>query len=299
MLRQSASPTSRGCSGASTPVVVPKMRAPTARERSGFLPQPQPMEPEVQKGFRGGRALFIFFLVNAVPVGYVVYYIRDQRAQREEEMLMNLPVAPEDIAAEALSIVRTSPLCFCLLGGDVVRIDPHTPEPSVMTLPQGDLPLMPGLEKSPLTDIFMAERPDGCPLSIVHFALPKSQAHAESIRKGERKASLLYSSLSRGAYCVVEGTLSFIDDPELRRHYWRRQWAATLPFAAPMKEEKADNGAAEELSRQPWECADYALVRLTVSGVSLRQMVADPQCWQSRNVKRLVSDGEKSAKWIT
>lgn len=282
------------------------MRMPTARERAGFLPQPQPMEPEVQKGFRGGKALFIFFLVNAVPVGYMVYYIRDQRAQREEEMLMNLPIAPQEVAAEALFIARTSPLCFCLLGGDVVRIDPHTPEPSVMTLPQGDLPLVPGFEKSPLTDVFTAERPEGCPLSIVHFALPKSQAHAESIRKGQRKATLLYSSPSRGAYCLVEGSLSFVDDPELRRHYWRRQWAATLPFLAPQatkgaaKKEvtKTDKAVEAEASRPAWECADYALMRFTVSGVSLRPMVANPQCWQSRNVKLQVSDGQNAAKWI-
>merc|ERR1711904_188040 len=115
-----------------------------------------------------------------------------------------------------------------------------------------------------------------------------SQAHAESIRLGQRKATLLYSSLSRGAYCLVEGTLSFVDDPELRRHYWRRQWAATLPFLAPeatkgaAKKEaaKTDKAVEEEASPAAWECADYALMRLTVTGVSLRPMVADPQCWQ-------------------
>lgn len=267
------------------------MRLPTARERAGFLPQPQPMEPEVQKGFRGGKALFIFFLVNAVPAGYVVYYIRDQRAQREEQMLMALPVAPEDVASEALYVARTSPLCFCLLGVDLVRIDPHAPEDAVMTLPQGDLQFVPQLEKSPLTDIFTAEKSTGQPLSVIHFALPRSSAYAESIHSGHRKAKLLYSSQSRGAYCLVEGTLSFIDDPELRRHYWRRQWAATLPFAAP-----ADNNRTD--SPMPWECADYVLVRMMVSGISLRPLVADPQCWQSRDVQLVPSDGDKPAKWV-
>merc|ERR1719262_914991 len=117
---------------------------------------------------------------------------------------MALPLAPEDVASEALYVARTSPLCFCLLGSDVVRIDPHSPEPSVMTLPQGELPLVPQLEKSPLTDIFLAESPTGCPLSIVHFALPASSAQAASIRSGHRSAKLLYSSQSRGAYCLVE-----------------------------------------------------------------------------------------------
>merc|ERR1712124_121185 len=87
----------------------------------------------------------------------------------------------------------------------------------------------PQLEKSTLTDIFTGDRPDGKSLSLIHFALPCTSEHAKVVHQGQRRATLLYTSQSRGAYCMVEGTLAVVHDPELRRHYWRKQWADTLP----------------------------------------------------------------------
>lgn len=254
-------------------------------ERGGFLPRPDVFDEKLKPGFRGGRALFVFFFCNAVPFGAVLYYFREQRTQRTQMSLLALPRGADEVAAEALRVVRTASTCFLMQGGvrqgATVRIDPHLPEGAAYVPPTEPLPLVPQMERSAITDIF--ESPSVPGLKYVHFALSRASAAAAPILAGERQASLLYISNTRGAYCTVSGQLSILIDAESRRRYWRSLWTASFPACEP---EKA--GSALEPSSQ-WQHGDYMLIRLSVSEVALQAAVDGPQRWQEQRVQLLDS----------
>lgn len=280
-------------------------------ERAGFLPRPEAFDEKLKPGFRGGRALFIFFLCNAVPFGAAMYYLREQRETRISLSLGALPPDADDVAAEVLRVIRTSGTCFLLqgsslglgqgTGGEVLRVDPHAPEAVAYTPPTEPLPLVPLMERNDLTDLL--ESPPVPGLGFVHFAIARSSPLGSAFIAGHRQASLLYVSHTRGAYCTVAGQISVLSDPESRRRYWKSLWAPAFPLAD--KQEAATPSAAPpgmpantEAEHAPgWESPEYLLVRLAVSEATLLAAVAGPQRWDARRVVRRTNAEESGPKW--
>ncbi|CAE7449803.1 kdelr2 [Symbiodinium natans] len=161
-------------------------------ERAGYVPRPPLPEEDPKPGFRGGKALFIFFLCNAVPFAALMYYLREQRTQRTQMALLSLPSLPEDIAAEVLRVTRTSSVCFLLQDAEAtanrvagtLRVDPHAPEASAYVPPTEPLPLVPQLERNFLTDL--VESPAVSGLGFVHFAVAKASPEGRAVAEGRR-----------------------------------------------------------------------------------------------------------------
>ncbi|CAK9009850.1 unnamed protein product [Durusdinium trenchii] len=157
-------------------------------ERAGFVPRPPEPEKDPSPGFRGGKALFIFFLCNAIPFSALMYYLREQREKRTELAMLTLPRAPEEVAAEVLRVIRTSAVCFLLQDSQVashaLRVDPHLPEATAYVPPTGPLPLVPQMERNFLTDLL--ESPQVLGLGFLHFALQRTSPEAQAILQGRR-----------------------------------------------------------------------------------------------------------------
>merc|ERR1712118_367120 len=119
----------------------------------------------------------------------------------------------------------------------------------------------------------MGEVPTASGLGYIHFALHRSSAPAARALAGRRRASLLYSSSTRGAYCTVDGLLSVLTDNELRRHYWKSHWASAFPCASAVGAQEPDS--LEQVP--PWSSGDYVLVRLAVDEVVLRLFKRAPR----------------------
>eukprot|EP00435_Cladocopium_sp_Y103_P019326 s3681_g4.t1 len=163
-------------------------------ERAGFVPRPPEPEKDPKPGFRGGKALFIFFLCNAVPFSAIMYYLREQREKRTEMAMLVLPKAPEEVAAEVLRVIRTAAVCFLLQDsqaatGNALRVDPHPPEATAYVPPTGPLPIVPQMERNFLTD--MLESPAVVGLGFVHFALSRHSQEAQAIMAGRRTVLIL------------------------------------------------------------------------------------------------------------
>lgn len=268
-------------------------------EKAGFLPKPEAFDENLKPGFRGGRALFIFFLCNAVPFGALLYYLREQRSQRAQLSLLMLPQTADDVAEEVLRVIRTSSLCFLLEGSDgatsscVLRVDPHPPEATAYIPPTTPLPLVPQLERNEITDLL--ESPAVSGLGFIHFAVLRSSPIGQAVLHGRRNASLLYMSNVRGAYGTVTGQLSVLTDPESKRRYWKNSWASSFPAAPPPAAKPQAGAAPEELPA--WLNPNYLTLRLAVSEVTLQAIVDGPQRWDSRRAQRLdkaaASEGPK------
>lgn len=269
-------------------------------QRAGFLPKPEAFDERLKPGFRGGKALFVFFLCNAAPFGALLYYLREQREERAQLSLISLPVSADEVAVEALRVIRTSAACFLLQDteingtgyGGALRVDPHSPEGTAYTPPTEPLTLLPQLERNVLTDLF--ESPAVSGLGFIHFAISKSSPLGDAVAKGRRKAGLLYLSHTRGAYCTVSGQLSVLTDPESKRRYWKGVWAASfvdpLPVAAP--------GQSPKEAPPPWLSGDYMLLRLAVDEACLQSIVDSPQRWESRRVQLIErSSSAEGARW--
>jgi len=264
-------------------------------ERGGLLPRPEVFDERLKPGFRGGKALFVFFLCNLLPFGSLLYYLREQRNQRVGLSLLALPQTAEDVAEEALRAIRTSGSCFLMQAGTengwTLRVDPHAPEGTAYTPPTEPLPLLPSVERNVLTDIF--ESPPVAGLGFVHFALSRGSSAGARVLTGDRQASLLYISNTRGAYCSVSGQLSVLSDPESRRRYWKNHWS--LSFFTAQKEE------TDASAREPtpgWDSGDYLLVRLAVDDVTLHPVVDGPQRWDQRRVHRCPGTmSDEGPKW--
>lgn len=273
-------------------------------QRSGFLPKPEVVEQTAKTDFRGRRALLIFLLVNAIPFGGFIYYLREQRAERAQLSLLSLPLSAGDVVAEALRIMRTASSCFFQRhgdgSGDVLLVDPHNPEATAYAPPTGPLPILPEEERNAFTDVF--ESPSSVGLGFVHFAVSQNSSAGQAVLAGDRQASLMYLSPAREAYCTVNGQLSVLSDPESRRRYWKSIWGSSFPSQpAPSRAHASTQSAtAAAEAPPPWSAPDYLLLRLAVTEVSLHAMGAGPQRWQARQARRVESgDGAAGgeAKW--
>jgi len=276
-------------------------------EKGGLMPKPETFDERLKPGFRGGRALFLFFLCNAVPFSAVLYYFREQRTQRTQMSLLTLPAAADDVATEALRVVRTASACFLVQRGGsssgqrstTVRVDPHAPEGTAYVPPTEPLPLVPQMPRNEITDIF--ESPSTPGLRYIHFAISRQSVAATPVLAGERQASLLYVSASRAAYCNVAGQLSILSDPEARRRFWRPHWVLSFP-PGQGAEPAARQGSHEAEPPPPWQHEDYILLRLAINEVSLQATEDGPQRWQERRICVSGSLGaaeeEGSAKWV-
>lgn len=255
-------------------------------ETSAFLPRPEVFDERLRPGFRGGKALLVFFLCNAMPLGGVLYWLQGEREKRARLSMGSLPSDAEEVAAEVLRVIRTATVCFLtpsadagILGG-AVRVDPHLPEGEVLATPTEPLPLLPQLERNVLTDLL--ESPSTPGLGFIHLAVSRRSPLGAAILAGNRQASLLYVSHVRGAYCTVYGQVSVLEDLETRRRYWKGAWGAAFPMARPQ-------GEAIE-PPPPWTSGDYMLVRLGVVDVDLHAMVDGPQRWEWRSATRRVAN---------
>lgn len=287
------------------------------QERAGFLPRPEEFDERLKPGFRGAKALLVFFLCNAMPLVAVLWYLREQRANRSQLSLGVLPADAEDVAAEVMRVIRTSGISFLMQedtpagagNGGILRVDPHAPEGSAYIPPTEPLPLVPQMERNDLTDIF--ESPPVAGLCFIHFAVSRNSPFGTAILAGHRRASLLYVSNTRGAYCTIGGQISVLSDPESRRHYWKNIWASSFPAAiadiarpgAPSAAAPAQGAAppAEVQAPPLWQNPDYILVRLAVAEATLRPALDGPGRWDSRRIlRRSDMDGrtaEGGAKW--
>lgn len=262
-------------------------------ERAGFLPKPEAFDERLKPGFRGGKALFVFFLANAVPFGAVLYYLREQREQRAQLSMLSLPASADEVAAEALRVVRTSSSCLLLQDaeashagyGGALYVDPHSPEATAYVPPTEPLPLLPQLERNVITDLF--ESPSVGGLGFIHLAVSASSPTGQAVARGRRKAGLLYISQIRGAYCTVSGQLSVLSDPESKRRYWKAAWAASFPPPPAPPAAPSASGLPPPEALPPWLSADYMLLRLAVDEASLQAIVDGPQRWDARRVHRL------------
>ncbi|CAK0807307.1 unnamed protein product [Prorocentrum cordatum] len=187
--------------------------------------------------------------------------------------------------------------------GTMLHVDPHPPEGKAYVPPTEPLPLLPQLERNVLTDAL--ESPPAPGLAFVHFAVSRGSPQGAAVLAGRRRASLLYASSTRGAYCSVSGSLSVLGDAESRRRYWRTPGMWSLAFlqagpaaaaAAPAPTASVSPPAPEEAPK-PWEQQDYILLRLAVDEVSLSSVVDGPQRWEQRRVRRLGS-GTDGPEWI-
>lgn len=254
-------------------------------ERGSFLPKPELFDERLKPGFRGGRALFIFFLCNALPFGGLLYYLREKREERSRLSLSAVPSTSEDLAAEALRIIRTAAICFLvpqcgdLAGRDLLHVDPHPPEATAFVPPSEPLPLVPSLERNIVTDLL--ESPSAAGLGFIQFALSRKSTLGAAVLAGERRGDLLYVSHVRGAYCTVTGQVSVLADREARRRYWKGSWASSFPLAIAANDEVK---SGQEV--QPWTQPDYLLIRLAVTEVSVHAITDGPQRWHCRKVRR-------------
>lgn len=278
-------------------------------QRGGLIPKPETFDERLKPGFRGGRALFIFFLLNVTPFGCLMYYLREEREKRAALSMPALPSSAPDVAAEALRVIRTTPVCFFIQEGapgtkdalargvGALRVDPHLPEGSAYVPQTEPLPLVPALERNDVTDLF--ESPPSPGLGFIHFALSRSSPTGVSILAGHRNASLLYSSPTRAAYCTVSGQLSVLSDPESRRHYWKSVWSwAFLPTEPPAASPHANPPSPDE-APPAWTQKDFMLLRLSVDEVTLHAMVDGPQRWENRRVKAVkdLAEKERGLQW--
>lgn len=283
-------------------------------EQAGFLPRPEVFDERLKPGFRGGRALFAFFLCNAIPFCGLLYYLREQRSTRAELSLGVLPSDAEAVVTEALRVIRTSAACFLVQasaspihggvhgsGGAVLRVDPHSPEGTAFVPATEPLPMVPQLARNDLTDLL--ESPPVPGLGFVHFAVSRSSPLGQTIAAGHRQACLLYVSATRGAYCTVAGQLSVLTDAESRRRYWKGLWASAFPLAAqqpsvvepsPSAMKPLQSVQSEQVT-PAWQAEDYLLLRLAVSEATLQASVDGPQRWDCRRVVRADSDG--ASRW--
>lgn len=265
-------------------------------DRAGFVPKPEAFDKRLEPGFRGGKALFTFFLLNAIPFGGLLYYLREQSSQRAQFSLLALPSSADDVVGEALRIVRTAATCFLVQQpsseyAGVLRVDPHPPEGTAFAPPTEPLPLVPNMERNVLTDLL--ESPVVPGLGFIQFAVSANSSFGRQVAAGHRRASLLYTSNSRGAYCTISGQLSVLADPESRRRYWKNAWFMSfppLPSPAPLGAVVSAAGKPSAPSTdetpQPWLHPDYILVRLAVDEATLHTVVDGPQRWEQRRVVR-------------
>eukprot|EP00747_Dinoflagellata_sp_TGD_P028569 gnl/TRDRNA2_/TRDRNA2_133347_c0_seq1.p1 gnl/TRDRNA2_/TRDRNA2_133347_c0~~gnl/TRDRNA2_/TRDRNA2_133347_c0_seq1.p1 ORF type:complete len:346 (-),score=40.74 gnl/TRDRNA2_/TRDRNA2_133347_c0_seq1:41-1078(-) len=285
-----------------TPAVQPGMAGTSALQnlqaRGGLMPRPEEFDERLKPGFRGGRALFIFFMCNAAPFCGLLYYLREQREQRAELELTMLPTFAGEVVSEALRVIKTTPVCYLLppggCAGGMLMVEPRAPEGTAYVAPSGPLPLVPQLERSSLTDLL--ESPPVAGLGFIHFALSRNCAAAQAVLAGNRQASLLYSSGTRGAYCTVSGQLSILSDMDARRHYWKSAWSASFPAvsAAPKKGQQSP-----EAPPQPWTNAECLVLRLSVTDVNLRALVDGPERWECRHARKLPQKtSESDPEWV-
>lgn len=275
-------------------------------DRAGFLPKPEAFDERLKPGFRGGRALFIFFLCNAMPFSALLYYLSEQRSQKAQLSLLALPSSADDVASEVLRVIRTSAASFLLQDAEAVgssfggalRVDPHAPETNAYVPPKEPLPLLPQMERNVVTDLFEAPAVGG--LGFVHFALSKSSIEGAAVQAGRRRAGLLYMSHTRGAYCTVSGQLSVLSDEDSKRRYWKSIWSSSFaPPSVPASQPSATPGSVAQEPPPPWRSDDYLLIRLAVDEASLQAIVDGPQRWDARRVRRLrgASTVEGSPNW--
>jgi len=315
---QSSVPTVRGAGGDAVSLegVAGETSLEQLSERAGFVPRPDVYDEKIKPGFRGGKALLIFFLCNAMPFTALVYYLREQAETRAQMSIGALPRDADEVATEVLRVIRTSSTCFLLADGDakgggaaggVLRIDPHAPEGTAFVPPTEPLPLVPHIERNDLTDLLESPKVPG--LGFIHFAVARSSSAGKSILAGHRRASLLYNSTTRGGYCQIQGQISILSDPESRRHYWKGLWSYSFPPPPPPAAVRPGAPSAAPAAAQaaevpevapPWTSEEYLLLRLAVSEASLQASIDGPQRWESRRIARRAdagaSDGE-AAKW--
>ncbi len=132
------------------------------------------------------------------------------------------------------------------------------------------------------------------PLRHVHFAVQRdSDAYRCIVDAGSRRQTLFYPSSHRQAYCTVQGTVSVVEDPEVRQWYWNSR------FRSCIKKEAGESGVGksdgEESTEQvtarsgcsagtePWRDPDFVLLRMHPDVVELKSCHAAEQ-WERRTV---------------
>ena len=181
------------------------------------------------------KPVAMFTLANALPLGAVVYYLKESIETREEELkriqdLMS--IAPSDAVSRIESICRSSTSTLLAKGYVFAPIQPHFPESAPLILSTDELvanvdATIPGT--AALFDSITASRDQtkSKPLSFIHFGIPSDSAIGKRLLEGkDRSASVVYAGGVAGndVSVIVQGTATFVEDDRLRKFYWRDRW---------------------------------------------------------------------------
>ncbi|CAD7948535.1 unnamed protein product [Amoebophrya sp. A25] len=212
-------------------------RSATSTELAGFVPRAPRVSEKPKKTNFTAKVLFFFFACHALPVAFAIRYYRKRRDERFANTLLALPDTAEAVAMEAARVARSSTNAFLLTAHGMQRIDCAAPEP-VRVVPRSSSADYSATDTRTTTtnsttneeqDLLASMVPEDVaalfshvpdpeqqrrPLRQVHFVL-ESRAQLPE----DRRASVFYNSALRHAYATVKGTVSVVEDQELKSYY--------------------------------------------------------------------------------
>ena len=177
----------------------------------------------------------MFSLANALPLGAVIYYLKESISTREDELrrLQDLlTLSPSEALGRVESLCRSATSTFLLKTDRIIPIQPHSPESAPIILTNDEVveninSTIPGT--SELFDSITASRDmsRSKPFSFIHFGLPLDSDICTAIKKEkDRGICIVYtgSMLGNDLSVSVKGTVTFVEDERLRKFYWRDRW---------------------------------------------------------------------------
>ena len=176
---------------------------------------------------------------NALPVGAVVFYLKESIDRRQEELnrvqdLMTIPA--QEAVSRIEAICRSSTSTLLLSGDQLVPIMPHQPESAPIVLTNDEVidnieSTIPGT--AALFDSITASRDhsNSNPLSFVHFAISSNSSAGKRLLEGRDRAMTLVYTGGLGSNDIsvsIRGTATVVEDERLRRFYWRDRWSSWI-----------------------------------------------------------------------
>lgn len=164
--------------------------------------------------------------MNVIPLAAFLYAIKSASDHIESDKSLVLPQTSSEILEFATRAVRTANIVNCtyIFEGKVKNtpISPHSPESRVFNIPEGQF--VPGIKNSGLTDIFAGQKSDfSLPFNFVHFGVDSNSSILKAM-DSTRDLTLTYTSHEEGLMVEMEGVAVKVQNPELKRHYWKSRW---------------------------------------------------------------------------
>jgi len=186
------------------------------------------------------KPTLFFVLGNALPLGAIVFYLKESIDRRQEELkrVGNLLSIPANEALERIdAICRSSPSALLLSGNQMTPVMPHHPEAAPLVLTNDEVidnieSTIPGT--ATLFDSITASRDQthSKTLTFVHFGISSDSVAGKRLLEGKDRAmSLVYTGglASSDISVSLRGTATVVEDERLKRFYWRDRWSAWIP----------------------------------------------------------------------